>query len=51
MQLFTYACCYLMIKIGRPKSPMPTESAALFEIENYSWCADACRTYAELYAA
>jgi hypothetical protein len=49
MQLCTYACCYLLTRIGRPQFLLPSESATLFQLHDFPWCADACRTYAELY--
>jgi hypothetical protein len=48
-QLFTYACCYLLIKIGRPKFLMPMGCAALFELDDHPWCSHARQSYVELY--
>jgi hypothetical protein len=51
MQLFTYASCYLLVRIGRPRFVIPPESAALFERHEFPWCADVRGAYAELYLA
>ena len=49
-QLSTYACCYLLIRIGRPQFRLGKESRALFETVEFSRSVDARRSYAELYA-